>query len=167
MGFQQGPITQTLQGAGVPGARAYDGPSRVYPWTLVSTPQLNVVGATAYTETTEGVAQAGGTGVFAGLLVDPKAYVAWGNGAIEGALAPTMTLPDGTIGELAVMGTFFLTLASAGNIGDKIVYDTTTGALDRIASTGSPATGYALVPNATIILRASAAGGIAIVNITN
>jgi hypothetical protein len=167
MGFQQGPINQTNMGQGIPGEKAYDGPSRCFPWTLVSTPQLNIVGATAYTEVSEGVAMAGGTGTFAGILVDPKAYAAFNYGGPEGALLPTMQLPDGTIGQLMTMGIYFVVLVTAGNIGDQVIYNTTTGVLDRVAFGGSPGTGNAAVPNARIILRASAANGLAIVQLTN
>ena len=45
---------RTTQGFPLPGEKVYDGPSRVYPWLLTSTPQDNIVGATAYTVTSGG-----------------------------------------------------------------------------------------------------------------
>jgi hypothetical protein len=230
MGFQQ--TVSLAQGFGVQGEIIYDGPVRAAPWQLISTPQANVVGATAYTVTSEGIAQAGGVGVFAGILVSPKEYT------YAGAIGtPTLTLPDDTIATLLTMGQITVKLTTAAAIGDQIVYNTTTGALASVATTysvtgsfatnvftvtatagvltegsiiegvagfpnlrvveqltgtegstgtyqvseqvgtlasatytvqgGAPATGYQVVPNAKVILRASAANGLAIVSLTN
>jgi hypothetical protein len=165
MPFQQ--TVQFQQASGVPGEKAYDGPSRVFPWTLVSTPNPNVIGATAYTEVSEGVATAGGTGPFVGILVDPKAYALLGTAVINGALFPSMVLPDEAVGELATMGIFYATLLTAAAIGDYVMYNETTGALSSTPPATAPGTGFALVPNAKVILRASAASGTAIIQLTN
>lgn len=125
-GFPQTTIA-FQQATGVPGELAYDGPHRSKPWQLISSPAANVIGATAYTAVSEGIAMAGGTGEFVGILINPKAYANFGGN--QGGLAPTMTLPDDTIGELLTMGTPFVTLVAAANIGDKVFYNSTSGAL--------------------------------------
>lgn len=168
--FQQS-VAATM-GMGIPGELAYDGPMRAKPWNLVSNPEANVIGATAYTIVSEGVAMAGGTGVFAGILVSPKEHAAHGTpGSYTtggGPLAATMTLPDETIGTLLTMGAPYVILTTAANPGDLLVYDTTTGALSSVpAGTTAAGTGKAFVPNAKTILRASAANGLAIAELTN
>ena len=128
MGFQT--TVNLTQAFGVQGEIVYDGPVRANPWQLISTPQTNVIGATAYTitsgatDTGSGTAQAGGTGVFAGVLAAPKNYANF-----NGGLTPTLTLADDTIGELVTMGTIILYLTTAANPGDLLTFNTTTGAL--------------------------------------
>lgn len=170
MPFQS--AVRLVQGAGVPGERAYDSPSRVFPYNLTSSPQLNVVGATAYTvttpanDTTAGIAAAGGAGEFAGILVDPKSYALYGNGTFQGALAPTLDVPDGTIGQLATMGIYFVILTTAAAVGNLLCYNTTTGALASYVSGALPG-GFTAIPNGKVILRATAANGLAIVQLTD
>ena len=145
MGFQT--VVNLTQAFGVQGELIYDGPHRSNPWQLISSPQANVIGATAYTivsgatDTGSGTAQAGGGGTlgFAGVLTAPKSYANF-----NGGLTPTMTLADDTIGELVTMGTINLFLTSAANPGDPLTYNTTTGALAStpatVTFTGSTAT---------------------------
>lgn len=121
------------QAFGVPGEIVYDGPIISKPWQLISTPQLNVIGATAYTintpatDTASGIAQAGGTGIFCGVLACPKSYANF-----SGSLSPTLTLGDDTVAELVTTGQMLLTLANASNPGDLVVFDQTTGALSTV-----------------------------------
>ena len=130
----QSAINATLA-LGVPGEMRDDGPARSKIWELYSNGTPNIVGATAFTlysttseaELAAGIAQAGGTGTFVGLLVNPKAYATSGGGT--GTLSPTLTLPDYSLGELATVGAFYATLPAACNIGDMVIYNTTTGAL--------------------------------------
>jgi len=120
------------QGFGVAGELFTNGPTRAKPYNLVSTPNLNTIG-NAFTVSSEGVATVGGTGAFAGILVNPKHYASYGTTA-GGTLAPTLVLPDNAIGELLTMGEIIVSLASAANIDDAVVYDTTTGALSAVAA---------------------------------
>lgn len=130
-------------GFGIPGELQYDGPLRAMPWQLISAPQPNVVGSTAYTivspmsDLVTGVAMAGGTGEFAGILSDPKVYANYGNGGVGGAFNPTMTLPDDTIAELVMMGQLLVTLTTASNPGDRVTFNTTTGALASMPKVSS------------------------------
>lgn len=123
---------------GIQGEIVYDGPVRSAPWQLISTPQTNVIGATAYTVTSGpvgtngdncGIAQAGGSGNFAGILANPKVYANFGN-----ISTATLTLADDTVAELITMGQMLVKLTTASTPGDTVVYDNTTGALSSIPS---------------------------------
>lgn len=118
------------QAFGVQGELILSGAHRAAPYNLVSTPNLNTVG-NAFTVSSEGVATVGGTGVFAGILVNPKHYAT--SGTTAGTLQPTLVLPDNSIGELLTFGEIVAYINSAANIGDNVVYDTTTGALSAVA----------------------------------
>lgn len=141
MGFQS--AVQLQQGFGVPGELFTDSPYRSQSFIINSaSAAYNIVGATAYTITSQGVAQAGSGGTlgFAGILADPKIYANYG---ISGnALAPTLVLANYTQADLVSMGTMIVTLPGAAAIGDWVVYDNTTGALSTVAAgSGSPGSG--------------------------
>jgi hypothetical protein len=136
MAFQSSVALQMAYG--VQGEFAYDGPMRVHPWQLQSSPEPNVIGATAYTVVSEGIAMAGGTGVFAGILVRPKEYTYTGSVSTS-----TLTLPDDTVALLCTMGTLNLLLTTAGGIGDALIYDNTTGALASVVGTFSVTASFA------------------------
>lgn len=145
MGFQQ--TVSLSMGFGVQGEEVYDGPRRVKPWQIISTPQPNVIGATAYTvvspetDTSAGIAMAGGVTEFAGILINPKVYASFG--ASSGSLDPTLTLSNDTIAELMTMGTPLVKLTTAANVGDLVVYDTTTGALSSVVSSFAATASFA------------------------
>ncbi len=129
---------------GIAGDLALDGPMRASPYILVSTPILNVIG-NAYTITDNanpnpaggssvaGIATCGGSGAFAGFLVNPKSYASVGTGG--NPLAPTLVVPDNTIGELLTMGQIFANLPGPANAGDIVTFDPLTGNLNSIAPT--------------------------------
>ena len=134
MGFQQ--TVNVELGFGIPGALYDDAPVRSAPYELVSaSAAYNVIGATAYTVTSgdpgdnsaSAIAAAGGTGTFAGILMNSKVYST--SGTTAGALSTTMTLPNYFIGELLTMGDIVVTLPGSANVGDNVAYDQTTGAL--------------------------------------
>ena len=153
---------------GVAGDLAFSGPMRAAPYNLVSTPLSNVVGY-AYTVTSgadpsvasgsplAGTARVGGTGVFAGILVNPKAYPLIGS--TSNALAASLAVPENTIGELLTMGYIYVSLPGPAVIGDLVTYDPLTGALNSIAPqaefTGAIAT-------TTLTVSAVAKGALAI-----
>lgn len=127
------------QPLGVPGEMIFDGPTRAAPYLLNSaSAAYNIVGATAYTVSSEGVAAAGGTGVFAGILAKPKTYASYGTSA-GGPLAATMTLPNNATGEMLQMGIMVVALpnSQAANIGDLLTYNTTTGVISTVAPVAS------------------------------
>lgn len=134
MGFQS--TINVEQGFGVPGALYDNGPVRCAPYELVSaSAAYNIIGATAFTVTTgdpgdnssSAIAAAGGSGAFAGILMNSKVYPT--AGPSTGALNPTMTLPNYTIAELLTMGDIVVTIPGPASIGDLVAYDLTTGKL--------------------------------------
>lgn len=130
MAFQS--TINSVLGLGVPGELFSDGPVRSRVYELDSADAAyNIIGATLFTIKSEGVAQAGGTGAFIGLLVNPKAYSSSGTSA-DGTLAPTLVLPNKVMAEIAKMGEFVVKLPAAAAIGDLVAYDTTTGAISTV-----------------------------------
>lgn len=161
--------------AGVVGEIAYAGPTRATPYNLVSTPELNYIGR-AFTVVSganpnpvynvpsmstlgaplAGTAKVGGTGVFAGILINPKEYVTYGTAA-GGSLAPSLILPENAIGTCLTMGQIWVALAAgAANVGDFVVYDNTTGELAALANDSS-FTG--VIATNTLTVSAFVAGG--------
>jgi len=151
---------------GVPGEPYRDGPMVATSFVLESSGEPNIVGATAYTVTGQGTASAGGSGLFAGILVNPKSYATAGGNS--GALSPTLTLPDGTQGELCTTcpGGLVVTLPAAAAIGDNVIYNTTTGALATVASGSAVPGGSALIPGAIVDLFTVAGAGIGVIRLT-
>lgn len=155
---------------GIPGDLAFDGPYRARSYNLFSSGVPNVIGY-AYTVTSgaapnpdaaagnAGVAKVGGTGVFAGILVNPKEYPLRGTVA-GGPLAASLVLPDYAIGDLVIMGELFVNLPGPANVGDLITYDPLTGALNSIVPTttftASIAAGGASTPDVMTVTAVSA-----------
>ena len=150
---------------GVPGEVAYDVPVNAQVRRLNSSGQAQIIGY-AYTESGqvydgEGgsenniTAQVGGTGAFAGILIQPKAYSS--NGGSGGPATDTYQLPDNSIGELLRNGTVFVSLGNAANIGDDVLFNNTTGALSSQAQNAS-FTGAIAVTTGVLTVSAMAAG---------
>lgn len=121
-------------GAGVPGEQYSDVPWRAQPFTIDSaSAAYNIIGKTFCTITSQGICQAGSGGTLgtAGLLVDPKAIALFGTSGAP--LAATLTVPDQTVVECATVGTFWVTLPGAAAIGDYVVFDNTTGAIETVS----------------------------------
>jgi hypothetical protein len=130
--------------AGVPGALYDDSPERSAVWELVSaSAAYNIIGATAYTATSAdagagdacGVAAAGGTGTFVGVLSNSKLYAQLGTST--GALIPSFTLPNDVPAQLTTMGHLWVSLPGPANVGDQVAYDPTTGQLATYGKTTS------------------------------
>jgi hypothetical protein len=127
---------------GIPGDLAFDGPIRAKPYNLYSAGVANVIGH-AFTVTAggnpnpasaagnAGNAKVGGTGVFAGILVNPKEYPLRGT-TTGGPLAASLVLPDYSIGDLLSMGEIFVNLPGPAETGDLLTYDIVTGAIDSV-----------------------------------
>lgn len=157
------------QGFGVVGEFAYDGPRKVRPGLIVSASAVNNVIGRAFTQpNTGGTFAAGGTDVFAGILVGTKGYVSQGTAA-AGTLAPTLTLPNSTEGEFAIQGFPIVTMSNANvHIGDDVHFVQATGALLSVAPGTTPTTGNTKVPNASVYaLPQPAANGLCVINLNN
>lgn len=123
------------QAFGIVGELAFEGPLRAAPHILRSGDAANNVIGRAFTlvPATEGVAQAGGTGHFAGILANPKVYASAGTAA-DGTLAAGLTLRNEEIGELVDMGIMYVSLTNTAEVGDLVQYATATGILSGVAS---------------------------------
>jgi hypothetical protein len=153
---------------GVVGEIAFDGPMRASPYNLYSNGTPNLVG-NAYTVTSggnpnpsgnsgvAGTATVGGTGVFAGILINPKDYASFGT--TGGPLNPTMVLPDYSIGQLAIQGEYWVNLPGPANLGDLVTYDPLTGNLNSITPT-TKFTGT--ISTTTLTVSAVSAGQLAV-----
>lgn len=130
---------------GVVGDLAFTGPVRSKPYNLYSAGTPNIVGY-AFTisnganpnpttaSPNAGTATVGGAGQFAGILINSKEYTKFANASGD-PLAPTLTLPDYSIGELVTMGEFWVNVDNQPSIGDLFTYDTADGSLSTIVPT--------------------------------
>jgi len=131
--------------SGVIGDRAFSGPIRSKPYVLNSASAANNVIGRVFTETgVEGEAQAGGVGAFAGILINSKSYHS--PGSATGTLEPTLTLPNGAIGELMTMGEVFIAMPENAAVGNPLNYNTTTG----VIGVGAPGAGEAILPTGEV-----------------
>ena len=119
--------------SGIPGNISHDGPTRAASAIIDSATEANNVFGRAFTYKagTDDV-QAGGTGAFAGILINPKAY------AIDVEYAR-----NATVSEFLSMGEVYVQLANDGNIGDPVSFAPATG----IISAGEAGT---VIPGAHI-----------------
>lgn len=162
----QSTVNSTLA-FGVPGELLLSGPFRGAPYNINSgSAAYNIVGATAFT-TSDGLsAAAGGTigngTVFAGILANPKVYAT--SGTTAGTLAPTLTLPNNFNAEFVTMGYLCVTLPAACAVGDRVLYDTTTGAL---STQSASIAGTATQSTTTLTVVTSTGGPIGVGSIIN
>jgi hypothetical protein len=149
------------QGFGVVGEIILDGPLRAQPGVLKGTAADIVVGRAFTIDTADGKFQPGGTGIFGGILSNPKAMASFGTSA-NGPLAPTLTVPAGEVGEFVTMGYLVVALANAATIGQGVFFTNATGAL----SAGTAAGGQTQIANAQVVRVSNAATGLAIISLT-
>lgn len=153
------------QGFGVPGELFTDSPHTATPYTIVSALEsYNIIGATACTIVSQGVCKAGSTGTlgFAGILVNPKNQALFGVANVP--LDPTLTVNNNMPVACATMGVVIVTLPAGAAIGDRVIYDNTTGALSTITPVAVLPVGKtyanAIVSNFTV-----AGAGLAVITI--
>ena len=115
----------------------------------------NIVGY-AFTQTEEGKAVAGGSGVFVGILSNPKAYANYNTD-----LEANTEIRQGTIGEFLTKGRLLLNVGGAGAIGDLIYFVDATGAL----GVGTAGAGQTQIAGAEIVKYVAGANGLALVQI--
>lgn len=165
MPFQS--TVRSEQTTGVAGELAFEGPLRAQTGILnTGTPANNIVGSCALRVVSEGVFAAGGTGVFAGILANPKTYASGGTTA-GGPLAPTMVLPNGTQVEAVSNGIMFVNLTGAAAIGDLVRSQDTTGLLSTVTPGSAAGAGFTFVPNCVVSHRTVSGAGLAIVTLNN
>lgn len=126
---------------GVPGDIILDGPNRSTPYNLYSSGTAQPVG-NVFTVTNggnpdtnlgspvAGTATVGGSGKFAGILVNSKEYALYGTSLSP--LTATLNLPDNSIGTLCDMGFVCVNVDNQPSIGDLPTYNPATGAISSI-----------------------------------
>lgn len=127
--------------SGFPGNLSHDGPTRARPGILDSTDETaNVFGrAFTFKDTTAETMQAGGAGVFAGILINPKNY------AIDEDYAR-----NGAVVEFLQMGQVYVRLETDGNIGDLVYFDPDDGSLSVAAPSAEAPDGLTLILGAVV-----------------
>lgn len=144
----------TAMRTAVVGTLAFDGPQRAVALVLDTTTEANNVFGRAFTYKTEDTAQAGGAGVFAGIMTNPHAY------AID-----QTTAKNATAGEFLHMGEVFVLLTDSTTpaIGDKVYFVPATGELTTKASDNTEIKGAVVSRHAPV---AETGGHLAVVSLT-
>ena len=153
------------QGFGVPGELFTNSPSRAQSFTLYSAGQTHVIGAKAYTIISQGLATPGGTGVFAGVLANPKVAPLQGT-SVGGSLAPTLVLANYAQADIVSMGTMTVTLVTTlASPGWPVIYNNTTGLLTAIPI-GDPLPVGSTFANAVVDYFSFDAGNLAVITLS-
>lgn len=149
---------QTL---GVPGEFADDSPKRVTPYAVLANSSAQPTCGYAFTQgTADNEAKVGGTGVFLGILVEPKQYANFAN------LQASLAVNPGTAGEIASMGHIFVKSATEFKPNYVAAFATATGAISAYADASSiPGSGYTQIPNAKFIEVSGAANTVGILEL--
>lgn len=162
-------INQNLA-AGVVGEYADDSPRREKPYILLGqkdeegTEKITVYPEIACVFThadEEGQAVIGGRGVFAGVLVNPKAF------ANYKGLNATLELPNGIQGGLCTFGHINVAPTTAFAIGSVAAYDPATGKIGAYASDSAIPETSVKIANAEFIGHAGNAGEVAVLQLGN
>jgi len=149
------------QGFGVVGELNLDGPLRANPGVVKGASAANIVVGRAFTiDLSDGQYAYGGTGVFGGILANPKALQSIGTSA-GGPLAPTLVVPAGTVGDFVTMGEVVVSAANAVNIGDLAMFAQATGIISALPAQVS-ATGSISTTTLTIAAIASTSAPLAV-----
>lgn len=145
--------------SGVVGEVVLDGAVRSRGVILNSTNEANNVVGRALTYSNanaDGVrVEAGGTGVFAGILTHSKQYAALGT-QTGGALAPTLTIPNNSQVEATYFATgvyveLTCTQNQAISIGDKVAFNQTNGVLIAFPANQNAPVGHTEIVGARVI----------------
>lgn len=145
--------------SGVVGEVVLDGAVRSRGVILNSVNEANNVVGRALTYSAanaDGVrVEAGGTGVFAGILTHSKQYAALGTQA-GGALAPTLTIPNNSQVEATYFATgVYVELTCNQNqvisIGDKVAFNQTNGVLIAFPANQNAPVGHTEIVGARVI----------------
>lgn len=163
-------------GFGVPGELYLEGPLRAQPGLLNTTAPANNIVGRAFTVRDDGTAsydtaadpqpmemQAGGAGVFGGILANPKVYSNIGTSA-GGTLAPSLTVPNGIIAEFVEeTAGIIVQLPAACAVGDLVYFLTADGSLLTAAPGAAAPANSGRVPGGRVVRFESAAAGLAVI----
>ncbi len=101
------------------------------------------------------IVQAGGTGLFAGIMCSPKQNALYGTSL--NPLGATLALPDNSSAQFLQRGYVFVNLPGPANPGDLVTYDTSTGNLNSVPAL---AVFTGAISTTTLTVSAVAAGTI-------
>lgn len=149
------------QGYGLVGTIRADGPTRAQPGVLKGTAANIVVGRAFTIDSADGQFSPGGTGNFGGILCDPHSLQSVGTTS-GGPLAPTLTVPAGTIGQFLTMGYVLVSLTNAANPEDPVYFVNADGTM----AAGTATTGQTQIAGAKVKYVINAAAGLAVVSLT-
>jgi len=153
-------------GFGIPGEIVRDGPVRSHPGLInTGTPANNVFGRGFTQAAAGGTVAAGGTGVFFGLLANPKQHASFGGAA--GPLSPSFALPNQVVADFATFAIIVAQLSTAATIGQQVQMSQADGSLSIPVVPGTADAAYTLIPawvedfpqptvNDLVLLRVSA-----------
>lgn len=102
------------------------------------------------------------TGVFAGILANPKEYAGYGGAA--GPLSPTLYLPNGTLATAVTEGDITVSMPTASAPGDPVYVLFADGTLVRTAP-GAAAPANSIGPIGTIQRYTNAAASLAVLHV--
>jgi hypothetical protein len=167
MGFQA--AVNLYRGFGIVGEKFSDAPAIATSYILNGT-QPNQFG-NAFTLVSEGVAQAGGDGVFVGILVNPNvdftAYISTTVLSVSAVAKGTLGVGQIIEGAGVIPGTYIISLGTGtGGTGTYNI----SGAGETVASKPMTAnslapTGYKFIPKAEVFKFDTSASGLAVVQL--
>ena len=163
-----------VMGFGVVGEAFLDRMSRVQPGILDTATAANNVFGRAFTvsagaDGTPGSAitvEAGGTGNFAGILVNPKNHASYGTSA-GGPLAASLTLPNNVVAEFCkdADGIIVTFADEEANEGDWVEFAQATGVLSPLAPMAAATVGSTIIDGARVE-RYDVTSGLAVISLT-
>ena len=106
----------------------------------------------------ENKAVIGGSGVFAGIAVNPKEYAIYNN------FNSSMVLPNGVAGQLCTFGRFFVEVTNDISIGQSAFYNIIDGSI-KGGTAGSSIAGHIEIPNSMFTDVPAQAGEIAVLQL--
>lgn len=149
-----------FQTLGVPGEFADDSPKRVAPYAVLANSSAQPTCGYAFTQgASDNQAVVGGTGVFLGILVEPKQYANHAN------LTASLAVNPGTAGEIASMGHIFVKSATSFAPNYVAAFANTTGAISAYADASSIPGTSTQIPNAKFIEISGAANAVGILEL--
>ena len=134
-------VVNEFQALGIPGTLSTDALKSVVSYELGSAGYIG----RAYTST-EGVVSMGGTGDFAGILINPHNHAVYDN------LDATLEIPSGSVGSFAKSGYILVYLSTVSKPGDKVYFTTADGKLGA----GTASTGQTQIAGAKVTKGGSA-----------
>lgn len=162
MGFQSTVYPTT--GRGIPGELAFDTPLRATPGMIdpAATAANCQYGRFFTKDAVSGLYSPGGAldtdTIFGGIANSPKEGIAYGT--LGNPFDASLLVAPGDIAAFIEMGAPWVRVARTSREGDVAVYSTTTGEVNTMAPGGTPAAGFAEIPNAVVYRVASLYDGV-------